>query len=39
VPQVDDTGALVNAGPVAASVRRKGQFKETLGIGLTYRFN
>jgi hypothetical protein len=38
VPQVDDTGALVNADPVASSVRRKGQFRETLGIGLAYTF-
>ncbi len=38
VPMADDTGSITNADAVAASVRRKGQFKETLGIGLTYRF-
>lgn len=38
VPTLDDTGAIENAPAVAASVRRKGQFKETLGIGLTYKF-
>ncbi|HXV14649.1 MAG TPA: hypothetical protein VEC56_10645, partial [Candidatus Krumholzibacteria bacterium] len=38
VPEVDDTAMLENPGPVAASVRKKGQFKETLGIGLAYTF-
>lgn len=38
VPTVDESGAITNAEMVAASVRRKGQFKETLGIGLTFKF-
>jgi len=38
VPVVDNNGSLENAEIVDAAVRKKGQFKETLGIGITYRF-
>ncbi len=38
VPTVDDNGSLTNADAVGASVRKKGQFKQTLGIGITYTF-
>ena len=38
VPVVDGAGALTNAGAVGAAVRKKGQFKETLGIGLAWTF-
>ena len=38
VPVLDDNGSLSNPEAVAYSVRKKGQFKQTLGIGLTYTF-
>lgn len=38
VPIVDDNGSLTNPEAVSYSVRKKGQFKQTLGIGLTYAF-
>lgn len=38
VPTVDGANALTNTGAVAAAVRKKGQVKQTLGIGLTYNF-
>ncbi len=37
-PVLDDAGDLANAGAVGAAVRKKGQLKQTLGIGLTYNF-
>ncbi len=37
-PQVDAAGALTNAADVAAAIRKAGQFKQTLAIGVTYRF-
>lgn len=38
VPLVDDTGSLTNAAVVGASVRKKGQFKQTFAIGLSWTF-
>ncbi|RPJ42944.1 MAG: DUF3078 domain-containing protein [Candidatus Latescibacterota bacterium] len=39
VPPVEDAeGNLGNPADVAAAIRRAGQFKQTLSIGLTYRF-
>ena len=37
-PIVDDSGSLTNAAAVGASVRKKGQFKQTFGIGLSWTF-
>jgi hypothetical protein len=37
-PDIEDDGTLLNAEAVGAAVRKSGQFKQTLGIGLTYRF-
>jgi len=37
-PGFDDAGNLVNPESVNAAVRKSGQFKQTLGIGITYRF-
>lgn len=36
VPVVDDTGALTNAGAVDFAVRKQGQFKQTLGLGVVW---
>lgn len=39
VPVVDEaTGSLANPGAVDSAVRKKGQFKETLGTGLAWKF-
>ncbi len=38
VPIVDDNGSLTNAEAVDFSVRKKGQYKQTFGVGLTYAF-
>jgi hypothetical protein len=38
VPIVDDNGSLTNAEAVDFSVRKKGQFKQTFGVGLSYTF-
>jgi hypothetical protein len=38
VPIVDDTGMLTNAEAVGKSVRKKGQFKQTIGVGLSFAF-
>jgi hypothetical protein len=38
IPIVDENGNLTNPGAVNASIRKAGQFKQTLGIGLTYKF-
>jgi len=38
VPVVDDGGVLTNPDAVRYSIRKKGQFKQTLGVGLTYAF-
>lgn len=35
---VAENGALTNPDEVRAAVRKKGQFKESIGVGLTYRF-
>ncbi len=37
-PVLDDQGALDNADDVRRAIRKGGQFKETLSIGITYRF-
>jgi DUF3078 family protein len=37
-PVVDDSGALVNAAGVQTAIRKSGQFKQTLALGLTYKF-
>jgi hypothetical protein len=37
-PVPDGAGGLENAGPVRTAVRKAGQFKQTLAIGVTYRF-
>jgi hypothetical protein len=37
-PLVDDAGNLTNPEGVGAAVRKGGQFKQTLGLGLSYRF-
>ncbi len=37
-PLFDDSDELANPGDVGSAVRKAGQFKQTLGIGLTYRF-
>lgn len=38
VPEVDENGDLTNPGAVESAIRKAGQFKQTLGIGLTYKF-
>jgi hypothetical protein len=38
VPVLDDSGALTNPGAVDFAVRKKGQYKQTLGIGLVWTF-
>lgn len=37
-PKIDANGDIINAADVAAAVRKAGQFKQTMAIGLTYRF-
>ena len=37
-PKVDENGTLTNAGDVTAAIRKAGQFKQTLAVGVTYRF-
>jgi hypothetical protein len=37
-PVVDPAGDISNADAVRGAVRKAGQFKETLSIGVTYRF-
>lgn len=37
-PKLDDTGALSNADDISAAIRKAGQFKQTLAVGITYRF-
>jgi len=37
-PLLDETGELTNAATVASAIRKAGQFKQTLALGLTYRF-
>lgn len=37
-PDIADDGSLLNGDAVNAGIRKAGQFKQTLGIGLTYRF-
>ncbi|HET6348094.1 MAG TPA: hypothetical protein VFH88_03330, partial [Candidatus Krumholzibacteria bacterium] len=39
VPVVDDNGSLTNPGAVDFAVRKKGQYKQTLGIGLVWTFD
>jgi hypothetical protein len=38
VPVVDESGSLTNPQVVDYAVRKKGQYKQTLGIGLTWTF-
>ncbi len=38
-PVVDDTGNLVNETDVRGAVRKAGQFKQTLALGIGYTFN
>lgn len=38
VPKLDDQGNLTNEEAVQSAVRKAGQFKQTLGISLTYKF-
>jgi hypothetical protein len=33
-----DAGSLTNPAAVAGAIRKQGQFKQTLALGLTYRF-
>jgi hypothetical protein len=37
-PVLDDAGGLSNPVDVSTAIRKKGQFKQTLAIGITYRF-
>ncbi|MBU1699415.1 MAG: DUF3078 domain-containing protein [Candidatus Eisenbacteria bacterium] len=37
-PVLTDDGGLKNPADIKAAVRKSGQFKETLALGLTYRF-
>lgn len=37
-PEVDEDGSLINADAVRSGIRKAGQFKQTISIGLTYRF-
>lgn len=37
-PVIADDGTLANPGAVLSGIRKKGQFKQTLALGLTYRF-
>jgi hypothetical protein len=38
VPVVDDSGSLQNPDMVRESIRKKGQFKQTFGVGISYAF-
>jgi hypothetical protein len=38
VPELDDQGDLANPDAVESAVRKAGQFKQTLGVGITYKF-
>lgn len=38
LPVLADDGTLGNEGAVMTAIRKEGQFKQTLGIGITYRF-
>lgn len=38
VPAFDEDGVLVNASDLRVATRKAGQFKQTMSIGLTYRF-
>jgi len=38
MPEFNSDGDLINEADVRAAVRKAGQFKETLGIGITYKF-
>jgi hypothetical protein len=38
VPILDESGSLTNPGAVDFAVRKKGQYKQTLGIGLVWTF-
>ncbi len=37
-PAVDDTGKLLNESDVRNAIRKAGQFKQTMALGLTYKF-
>lgn len=38
VPIVASDGSLENAGAVSTAVRKKGQYKQTFSVGISYRF-
>jgi len=38
VPKFDEDGGLTNAAALRTATRKAGQFKQTMGLGLTYRF-
>jgi hypothetical protein len=38
LPILNEEGKLANVAAVKTAVRKAGQFKQTLGIGITYRF-
>jgi hypothetical protein len=38
LPKLNDAGDLADPGAVRAAVRKSGQFKQTLSLGITYRF-
>jgi len=38
VPELDDQGNLSNEPDVRSAVREAGQFKQTLGLGITFKF-
>lgn len=38
VPELDDQGNLLNGPAVESAVRKAGQFKQTLGLGITFKF-
>ena len=37
-PKLDGNGDIVNAADVSAAVRKAGQFKQTLALGMSYKF-
>lgn len=37
IPELNDSGQLTNVNAIRSAIRKAGQFKQTLAIGLTYR--
>ena len=37
-PAVDENGTLLNGSDVSSAIRKAGQFKQTMALGLTYKF-